>query len=291
MTRITWPDHDGVSISPSALDTYQGCGERYRRRYIENEWRRIHGLNLLIGKGVHAGAELDNRHKIAAGEPLSKSDTVEAAVAGYESAASEPDTEIVDDSQKPATQKKLNQAKDTTAKVAEVYADECSPEIPQPQFVEEPFAILLATADGERTFMVKGIIDVASPTQVIDLKTSGRKWSIDKVAESIAHTAYGWGVETLTRTNPNEPGRFPDEFIVENLTHYKTKPPERQRLVTQRSEGDYYATWRRMAEVVHAIESGVFPPAAKGSWQCSAKWCEYFHDCEYVGPERKKVVA
>lgn len=284
MTRPAWTEYDGLTISPSGLDTFAKCGEKYRRRYVERDYRRVYGVGMLIGKGVHAGAEADSRHKIEQEKPLPKAETVEIAVAGYEAEQDAEDTEFVNDEQAPAGPADFAAGKDKTARVAETYADDVSPAIVRPRFVEEPFELTLPTADPEKRFLVRGIIDLATwDGDVVDLKITGKRWNQDRIDESFQHTVYGWGHKILT-------GEYPTRFAVENLVHFKRKAPERNRLDSGRGEGDYRAAWNRLAETAATIEAGRFPPAPLGAWWCSAKWCEYFHDCPYVGPERKRGV-
>lgn len=287
--RPRWSEFDGLTISPSGLDTFAKCPEKYRRRYIERDKRMVRQVGTLIGTGVHRGAEADSRHKVEQEKPLPPKETIEVAVTGFEKGREEPDTEwVVYEKDKPTRPAKLAdfaEGKDKTAQVASTYCEEVSPAILRPRYVEAPFEFTLPTADESKRFLVRGIIDLATwEGEIVDLKTSAKRWNQDQIDGSFQHTVYGWAYRALT-------GEHPTNYAVENLVHFKKKAPVRNRLDSSRSQGDYLAAWNRLTETARAIETGTFPPAPLGAWWCSAKWCEYFTDCPYVGPERKKATA
>jgi hypothetical protein len=56
---------------------------------------------------------------------------------------------------------------------------------------------------------------------------------------------------------------------------------------SSRGSADFAALAARINVITHAIEAGIFTPAAPGSWCCSSKWCGYYLDgCPYVNSER-----
>ena len=69
-------------LSPSQLVMFQRCGERWRRRYLEEEVTPP-GLSLHVGRAVREAAEACLRHRQASGEVMAEQDALDVAAAAY----------------------------------------------------------------------------------------------------------------------------------------------------------------------------------------------------------------
>jgi len=260
--------------SSSAMLMFLECGERYRRRYVENEKFDRVSMQAAVGIGTHEGASADNRYKIVEGKPLPAPEVVELAVTAYEDEGIE--RELLGEGGGCATIHERAQGKDETAGAAEAWSGAVSPRV-EPALVEEP---VVARIEGTE---LSGVIDtVTRDGKVRDLKTGRRKWNQQRVDTSIQLTTYG----VLYRARFDA---WPTGFVVDNLTLSKRTGWGEQHLVTSRTERDYDSLASVVKTMNGAIKSGTFLPAVPGHWRCSAKWCEYYTDCPYVAGVRERT--
>jgi len=103
---------------------------------------------------------------------------------------------------------------------------------------------------------------------VVDLKTAARKYTDVQVETSLQLSIYSYAAEM---------GGLADQGDVrlrfDVLT--KTKQPELHRYWTSRDRAANVRLFRLAAEVLHAVEAGVFPPVV--GWQC--KECQFKSQC------------
>lgn len=258
-------------LSATQLDMYCRCPESYRRRYIEGEVIPP-GIALAKGKGLHAGAETNMRQKIASFEDLPASDIVDASVAAFEA---EIAGGIALDSAEASIGASIvvAAAKDAVAEMAQVHADEQAPEY-QPILVEETVRFELP---GPRDLL--GIIDLATDDgKVVDFKTARRKKKQGDADDSVQLSIYAAAYERKTGTPPD---RVRLDVLVQG-----SKGITRQVLDSSRGAADMDALANRINVISSAIESGIFPPAPPGAWNCSRRWCGFFDSCIYVNSER-----
>lgn len=254
-------------LSPTQLETYLRCGEAYRRRYVEGE-RIPPGIVALQGTGVHVGAEVNFRQKIATGTDLPVRDIVDASVDGF-------DRQLVEGWSVDPEGPSVGDARDEVASLATVLAREVCPEY-QPTHVEQTVKIELP---GSHDML--GVIDLAADGRVVDLKTTSKVWSQDTIDRSPQVTFYAAAHRLLT-------GEIAQEVVIENLV--KTKKPKRVKLTSTRDTKDFAALAARINAVSAGINAGVFVPAESGSWMCSRRWCGYFDSCPYVNGAKTTIV-
>jgi len=254
-------------LSPTQLETYLRCGEAYRRRYVEGE-RIPPGIVAVQGTGVHGGAEVNFRQKIATGKDLPVRDIVDASVESFDKHLAEGWTV---DPEGPS----VGDARDEVVSLARVLATEVCPEY-QPTHVEQTVRIELPGAHD-----MLGVLDLAAGGTVIDLKTTSKTWSQAQIDGSPQLTFYAAANRLLT-------GQVAQEVVVENLV--KTKRPKRVRLKSTRDAKDFSALAARINAVSAGIQAGVFVPAEAGSWMCSPRWCGYHDTCPYVNGGKTSIV-
>jgi CRISPR/Cas system-associated exonuclease Cas4 (RecB family) len=254
-------------LSKSQIDLYHKCPEAYRRRYIEGE-KRPPGIALLVGTGVHVGAETNFRQKIETHQDLSADDIIDASVAGFEQRCSVEGYELTNDEAGRGAKLVLGIAKDIVVDLAGLYADEMAPDY-QPTEVEKSTVIELPNCSHD----LVSITDLRDDRdRVVDFKTAARKPSESEAATSIQLTinAAAFAVDT---------GRAASEVRLDVLT--KTKTPARHVLKSERDADDFQMLAHRIDAMAQAINAGVFPPAPLGSWQCSARHCGFWSTCHY----------
>jgi len=230
------------------------------------------GVALLLGTGVHRGAEHNFRQKIESHEDLPAAEIVEAAVSAFE-AETHGEYALTDDEASVGAAKVLGQAKDKLADMAEVHAIEQAPDY-QPLLVEHATRIEFPGA----THDLLGITDLRDDKQrVTDFKTAARKKAQSEVDKSIQLTIYAAAYQ-IDHGEPCSEVRF------DTIT--KTKTPQRQLLRSTRTRADFAALVARVNATLAGINAGIFVPASPGDWVCDPKWCGYWATCPYVNSER-----
>ena len=258
--------------SPSRLESFTRCPEAYRRRYLEGDIIPP-AVAMLKGTGVHRGAQVNFEQKIATHEDLPAGEIVDAAVDGFETALA-GGYELDADESERGTDIVIAEAKDETAKLARLHADQVAPEY-QPTLVEQAVRVELSGSHD-----LFGVIDLADDQgRVVDHKTAGKRKSQADVDGSIQLTYYAAAHLAFT-------GQPTSEVRLEVLIGKKSGA-ERQVLASQRDTRDFAALAARINAVNAAIESGNFPPASSSAWWCSSRFCGYHATCPYVRKERK----
>jgi hypothetical protein len=260
------------SISQSALNMWDRCGEQFRRRYIEEDIMPP-GIAARIGTGVHKGAEVNHRAKkiTRKDEPLSV--VQDAARDGYINACQEgvyfaPD-EVA------SAQKTLADGVDITTNLAKLYYGSLAPKV-QPAIVEER---LFLEVD-ELWLPFSGIVDVYTEDDWLpDLKTADKKWPNGRADTEIQATLYNELVAADT-------GHYPAKISFEVFTKSKM---EHHSFETTRTYDDFAILIEKAKILLKSIKAGVFPPAPPGNWACSSAWCGYFFSCPYISPRLKNT--
>jgi hypothetical protein len=259
--------------SPSQLAMYLRCGEAYRRRYIEGEIIPP-GVALLRGSAVHKGAEVNFRQKIKTYEDLPPSVIQEAAATAFDERAS-GEVMLSTEETSIGLRKVLGDAKDSTVRLADLYAVRVAPTI-QPLLVEERVEIPIP----DHPTLV-GIIDVVSDTEeVVDLKTSKRRKPENEVEIDDQLTWYDLAYRYHV-------GRAPKSVGLEVLIDKKV--PDVQSVRTQRTKADHDTLIHKLNAMEAGIKVGVFLPAAPGSWACSERFCGYWNTCPFVNSQRRSA--
>jgi CRISPR/Cas system-associated exonuclease Cas4 (RecB family) len=141
--------------------------------------------------------------------------------------------------------------------------------------VEQPFAVPLIDQETgevlERDLV--GTLDLLERDAkrrlvVVDLKTSARRYTNLQVEASLQLSVYSYATGLLGYADPDDV-----RLRFDVLT--KTKQPELHRYWTTRDRAANVRLFRLAAEVLRAIEVGVFHPVV--SWQC--KECPFRSKC------------
>lgn len=262
----------------SSILTYVKCGERYRRRYIENEIRPP-GVRLHRGSGVHAGAKSNFRQKVESHEDMKAQDIVDISVAAFDDRVKAEGVTLSPDEKSRGQGIIVGEERDRVDRLSRLQAEDFAPII-QPVSVEQTIEADFPS----KGFKLHGTLDLKDTRQVVvDIKSSVRKRSKGDQHKDFQLTMYSALDFTLHKKMPAGA-----ELVV--LVDKKSGA-EVQVLPTTRTAQDFEA-WFRYIETVHnGIRKGVFPPADKSNWWCSPKWCGYWFDCPYWSDsERARVI-
>lgn len=140
--------------------------------------------------------------------------------------------------------------------------------------VEQPFAVPLVDQETGEVLDrdLVGSVDLlerdAEGLVVVDLKTAARKYTDLQVEASPQLSVYSYAT-TMAGFADQEDLRLRFDVLT------KTKEPELHRYSTTRDLGANRRLFRLASEVIHAVETGVFPPNPR--WQC--KECQYRSQC------------
>jgi hypothetical protein len=259
------------TVSQSLINAWLLCGERVRRRWVENEIIPP-GIAAKIGTGLHGGAEVNHRAKKETGKDEPLNVIQDAARDAYKKSLEKGVFFPVDELS--SAKKQLSKGLDTTIALAGLYRKDLAPKI-KPVLVEEK--ISFQHPDIEIPF--SGIVDVYDSNGWLpDLKTSATSWNQLKADTHIQPTIYNKLVQVKT-------GQYPEKLSFEIFV--KTKIPKYQTLETRRTEEDFNLLVERVRIMLIQINAGFFPPADPTSWTCSPKWCGYFYTCPCIPSHRK----
>ena len=268
-------------VRQSALINFELCGEAYRRRHVAGE-RDLAGTAALRGRAVHYGAQINHTQKVVSGKDLPKSQILEATAAGFNDSKAQDGFRLTREEMGVGVKPTLARTLDGAVRLAGLYADELAPGL-QPLYVEKDIAFELRPG-ADTVVRFGGRLDLADRGRVIhDLKTSGRRKSQADVDDSLQGSIYWLLYRTLT-------GEDPTAFVMDVLVD-ADKGPFLQKLGTQRTSRDIAVLIHRVNAMIRSIQTGVFTPAAVGSWKCSEKFCSYWETCIYVNSERAAAAA
>ena len=263
-------------ISATQVEMYWRCPESWRRRYAEQEVIPP-GIVLLVGSGVHRGAEVNFSQKIESRVDLPADDIVDAAVAGFE-AGQAGGLAFTKEEVSCGCEIVIGAAKDQTAQLAGLHAKEQAPDY-QPVAAEQRIEIPFPSA----THDLLGFVDlIDDQDRVTDIKTIGKKPPAGIADESTQLTIYAAAFQRLY-------GRPASEVRLDFLRKAtKTMQPQRYVASSTRGPADFQALIYRINETLKAINAGIYPPASPGAWCCSPKWCGYWQTCRFINSERKE---
>jgi hypothetical protein len=261
-------------ISFSQLNLFSNCAEAYRRRYILGEIIPA-GVAALKGGGVHGGVAVNHRQKVQSGRDLPAKDIVEAAIAAFEEKRAKEGVSLTADELKVGLKPTLARAKDSTAQLADLYAEQSAPTI-MPELVEQDVRVEVAGAEQD----LLAVIDVATTDRrVIDFKTAKRAKAQKDADESLQLSWYAIAYRALKGIPPASLGL---EVLIDT-----GKMLKHQALTTSRSLRDFEVLVARINAFLLSLKTGNFPPANVGHWLCAPTWCAYFNaGCPYVNATR-----
>lgn len=254
-----------VNLSHSSIETYLKCPEKWRRRYIDNEYEPAVGI-MVVGRAVHHAEGQSYQEQVVTGEPHSMEKVLDEYSTSFDN-EDERGVDWQDDS--PGT------LKDRGAKMLSHY-HRIIPHNVKPIKVEHEFKIHLPQCN----WHVKGFIDVIGsyddggltmyPIGAHDIKTVKKAIPQTDLDASPQATLYTYA--TMEAEEQDRP------FLVHQL---KTTGADLLTTTRTREMGERYM--ERVAKVAREIEwrmqSGEWQGAAPNAWWCRAKSCGYHATC------------
>lgn len=260
---------DKPYLSVTQLEMFAKCGEQYRRRYIEKQ-RIPPGVALVRGGAVHSAAEANLKQKIETAVDLKPSQVVEIADAAFSQRIAEGGLLLNPEEAARGMKVVAGEARDTVARLARLHAITQAPDY-QPVAVEEAVRVRLPNSSRDLLCVIDVVDD---QNRITDFKSTTKAPSQKDADQSIQLTAYhlAWG--TKTRLPPSE---LRIDAAIDGSTSQR-----REVLKTVRTAEHVNSLGARFSATNQAIEAGSFPPAAIGTWWCSARWCGYWSTCPFV---------
>jgi PD-(D/E)XK nuclease superfamily len=253
-------------LSHSSINTYLGCPERWRRRYLDLEYEATN-QKMLVGKVVGRAVTAGYLQKIQEGTITSELLTDTFDTEWTENVAEEVDWEGLEP----------GEVKDAAAGSLIAYAP--TMKTVDPVTVEESFELRLPETD----WVTLGYMDWVAVSPIYDLKVSAKtKTQADLDGDSQA-TLYvaakaaqeEWKLRPFkwhAVTRPSPKGNR-DAFVTE--------------LETTRTQRQVNTMLERIAlvarEIDHRVTSGDWQGAAPNYWLCSASACGYHSTCRFGG--------
>lgn len=266
MTELAIPTSLPVdNLSVSSINLFARCPEKWRRRYIDNEYEGPVSPAMVLGGAVGAAEGHAYQHQIDEGErPPS---TLVQDVFSDEFDYRTESEEINWHGDTPG------EAKDAGVAAVKAYDLLIVPTV-TPVAVERRFQLQLEGVE----WGVSGYFDVEDSDGLVrDLKVKGRKMSPADAAQDLQPTVY-----LLARKAEGQPAAG---FVFDTMV--RTRTPYAEVVPTDRTDRQLDSFTRRLysiaAEMAWRIDSGNWTGAAPGHWACSERMCGYFNRCEYGG--------
>ena len=253
-------------VSFTQLDQYLRCPLKYRFTYVDRLMPDFVPAALAFGSGIHGAAAFFLRGVQQGAAP--KLDEVQGYFESYWNL--ENDNRPVRFGEKETRESLL----DLAARMLDVFHRNLVPGT-EIVGVEHPFDVPLVDQEtGE--LLDRNLVgaldlverDAAGRLVVVDLKTSARKYTDLQVEASLQLSVYSYAT-AMNGLADQEDIRLRFDVLT------KTKQPELHRYWTQRDRAANVRLFHLAAEILHAIEAGVFVP--NPGWQC--KDCPFQSRC------------
>ena len=254
-------------LSISQLDLMSGCGERYRRRYIDKD-RPPLGTALVVGKAVDNSVTHNLDYKMRTGELLTAEEAVDIAAKSVIFEWENVEIALNKKEREKGPEQVKGDLIDKAVRLARLHYAEIAPFI-NPTALQRKVEIEFKYLP----YNLVGVIDVQEADTVRDTKTSGKSPVVDAADTSDQLTVYALAVWVLD-------GRIPARLTLDYLVD--TKTPKTVIRETVRNEADFHPLMARIESAIKAIENEVFVPCKQGSYPCTSGGCEYYDTCKFV---------
>ena len=254
-------------VSFTQIDQYLRCPLKYKFTYVDRATPDFVPAALAFGSGIHgAAALLLRRHRRGHAARRWRRCRATSRATG----TSRPARSAIRFGERDTKASLLDLARRMLA----VLYREREPEM-EIVGVEQPFDVPLIDLDTGEVLdrALVGTLDLlerdaAGGLVVVDLKTSARKYSDLQVEASLQLSVYSYATQ-MNGLADEQDLRLRFDVLT------KTKQPELCRYWTTRDRAANVRLFRLAAEVLQAIEAGVFHP--NPGWQC--KDCQFRSQC------------
>ena len=261
--------------SNSALQTLQGCGEKFRRRYVEREYTPTRP-RLVRGSAVHGTARTMMQQRQETGV-LPDLDEVKDLAASAFTAAWTKDEVVLEPGEEAEAgpQAAHDYQLDLTVDLATLYR-----QIPAPRIVPVGVERRIEVRPKDMDITIAGTIDL------IDGQPEGEiirdaKSAEKSPAKGMADTSEQLTMYGLIRLA--EVGTMPSRFTLDYLVRTPAKRDLKYvPLESTRDAEDVRVTVARLNAGIDAVTAGRFVPISGEHWSCDPKWCEFYASCPYT---------
>jgi hypothetical protein len=264
-------------LHPSGMESLARCGIAYERRYINGE-RTPPSARMLIGTAVDRSVRANLQRKIDDGTLLPVDEVRDAARdALVEEWAGGVRLSEEDGEDGIASR---DRALDMSVGLAGFHHTAVAPAL-RPTHVARKWVLDIDGLD----IQLAGEIDIQEPGCIRDTKTSGKSPTKTLADESLQLSTYALAVRQID-------GALPGKVVLDYLV--QTPKRAEQKLVqleSTRTDASLRPVLARLEQMSRILESGMFTPAAIGSWWCSRKFCSYHETCKYAAQPVTVAVA
>lgn len=243
-------------LHQSDVKLYLKCGELYRLLRIERVQVPSRSY-LTVGSAVDAAVNRAMLAKISK-KGMGESEMADACATEFDRLAPETEWEPEEDK---------DWEKDSAISCVKLYHRQVLPKI-DPLTVQEHF--IIETDD----FNLRGTFDIIEKNGMIrDTKTAGKMSTPSAPARDIQGASYDFAYQALYEEPAT--GWTLDRIIKRT----KTKPPRYEPVKAKIRQHDRRWVFGAITKVLHAMDAGVFLPAAETAWWCSPK-CPVWNECK-----------
>ncbi len=245
-------------------ETWDGCPEAFRQKYIEGR-RTPPTPEILIGGVVDKVAEAAFREKIATGKDQPLAALIEAADAIWN--AEKGKVEHWGETHPETVRAQILQ-------YVELFQAEYAPAV-RPTAVQVPIRAQLTAT------VLVGFIDLIDEEVIADLKVVGPKADMEHQAlRGMQLTGYSlaW----------RQSGKREKACRLDVIR--KSRPPRLERFLADRGPADYAGLDLTISQTIACVRAGLFPPNLH-AWQCHPHRCGYWHTCRARSPKTYHIIG
>lgn len=252
------------ALSVSSVSLFQRCPEKWRRRYLAQEYEPPRG-GILLGSAVGAAENHADQELILTGRRPPTDDVLDLYAAEFDERVEKDEVDWED--------AKPGDLKDTGIGVIRAYETDIVPTY-TPISVEREFYIQPAGVE----WGFKGYLDIEQDNGVLaDRKVIKKKMTTEDANNDLQATSY-----LLARRSEGNPA-----VAFDFHTNVKTKTPYAEIVSTTRTARQLDAfidlLYLVAAEMHWRTENDHWAYAPRAGWWCSEKQCGFWHSCPMGG--------
>lgn len=260
----------------SGLDRLQGCGEAFRRIYIEGSTQDAN-VSMMVGTAVDKSVARNIGNKILTGALLTIDQVESIARDSFEIEWKLRDRVLSPEERLAGEAAVKGAGVDKSIRLARLHYREIAPTI-NASHVQRKWAISIPGFQ----FDLVGEIDIQEfAKRIRDTKAKGKSPNENEVHYSDQLTLYHLAVKVLDKVDV-------EEVVLDCVIDNKTPVAKVYR--STRDADDHRVMLNRVERAAEIIEKGAYTPAQPTDWRCSKKWCGFFDTCKFAKRPKSMVI-